>query len=72
MLRIHLLQPWYSLSDPAMDESLIEVPTMRLFGGMSLINDRIPDEPSIQTFRHLLEKRKLGEQVFETVRALRR
>jgi hypothetical protein len=29
MLRIHLLQYWYSLSDPAMEEALIEVPTMR-------------------------------------------
>jgi IS5 family transposase len=29
MLRIHLLQQWYSLSDPAMEVALIEVPTMR-------------------------------------------
>jgi IS5 family transposase len=28
-LRIHLLQQWYSLSDQAMAEALIEVPTMR-------------------------------------------
>jgi IS5 family transposase len=33
MLRIHLLQQWYSLSDPAMEEALIEVPTMRRFAG---------------------------------------
>jgi transposase, IS5 family len=44
MLRIHLLQQWYSLSDPAMEEALIEVPTMRRFAGIELINDRIPDE----------------------------
>jgi len=25
MLRVHLLQHWYSLSDPAMEEALIEV-----------------------------------------------
>ena len=29
MLRIHLLQQWYSLSDPAMEEALIEVPSVR-------------------------------------------
>jgi IS5 family transposase len=28
MLRIHLMQQWYSLSDPAMEDALIEVPTM--------------------------------------------
>ena len=42
MLRIHLLQQWYSLSDPAMEEALIEVPTMRRFAGIELISDRIP------------------------------
>ena len=57
LLRIHLLQQWYSLSDPAMEESLIETPTMRRFAGIELISDRIPDETTILTFRHLLEKR---------------
>jgi IS5 family transposase len=67
MLRIHLLQQWCSLSDPAMEEALIEVPTMRRFAGIDLISDRIPDEATILTFRHLLEKHELGEQIFETV-----
>ena len=26
MLRVHLIQQWYSLSDPAMEDGLIEVP----------------------------------------------
>jgi len=69
MLRIHLLQQWYSLSDPAMEEALIEVPTMRRFAGIELISDRIPDETTILTFRHLLEKHELGDQIFETVKA---
>jgi len=65
-----LLQQWYSLSDPAMEEALIEVPTMRRFAGIELISDRIPDETTILTFRHLLEKHGLGEQIFDTVKAL--
>jgi len=69
LLRIHLLQQWYSLSDPAMEEALIEVPTMRRFAGIELISDRIPDETTILAFRHLLEKHDLGEQIFETVKA---
>ena len=67
MLRIHLLQQWYSLSDPAMEEAVIY--TLRRFAGIELISDRIPDETTILTFRHLLEKRRLGEQIFETVKA---
>jgi IS5 family transposase len=46
-----------------MEEALIEVPTMRRFAGIELISDRIPDETTILTFRHLLEKHRLGEQI---------
>jgi IS5 family transposase len=69
MLRIHLLQQWYDLSDPAMEDALIEVPTMRRFAGIALISDRIPDETTILAFRHLLEQNNLGEEIFEVVKA---
>jgi IS5 family transposase len=69
MLRIHLMQQWYDLSDPAMEDALIEVATMRRFAGIALITDRIPDETTILAFRHLLEKHDLGEQIFEAVKA---
>jgi transposase, IS5 family len=42
---------------------------MHRFAGIELISDRIPDETTILTFRHLLEKHGLGEQVLETVKA---
>jgi len=42
---------------------------MRCFAGIDMISDRIPDETMILTFRHLLEKHILGEQIFETVKA---
>lgn len=69
MLRIHLMQQWYSLNDPAMEDALIEVPTMRRFAGIDMLSDRIPDETTILAFRHLLEKHNLGEQIFESVKA---
>jgi IS5 family transposase len=69
MLRIHLMQQWYSLSDPAMEDALIAVATIRRFAGIDLISDRIPDETTILAFRHLLEKEDLGQQIFETVMA---
>ena len=68
MLRIHLLQQWYDLSDPAMEDALIEVPTMRRFAGIDLVSERIPHETTILAFRHLLEMHNLGEQIFETVK----
>ena len=49
------MQQWYSLSDRAMQDALIEVPTMRRFAGIDLISDRILDLTTILSFRHLLE-----------------
>ncbi len=63
------MQQWYSLSDPAIEDALIEVATMRRFAGIDMLSDRIPDETTILAFRHLLEKHNLGEQIFETVKA---
>ena len=36
MLRIHLLQNWFSLSDPAMEEALYEITPMRQFARLAL------------------------------------
>ena len=69
MLRIHLMRQWYSLSDPTMEEILIEMPSMRHFAVIDLISDRIPDETTILAFRHILEKHNLGDQIFEAVKA---
>ena len=52
-----------------MEDALIEVPTMRRFAGIDMIGDRIPDETTILTFRHLLEKHDLGQQIFAVVKA---
>lgn len=52
-----------------MEEAQIEGPTMSRFASIDLISDRIPDETTILSFRHLLEKHELGEKIFETVNA---
>lgn len=51
MLRIHLLQRWYELSDPAMEDARIEVATMHCSAGIALNTDGIPDETTILAFR---------------------
>ena len=58
-LRIHFLQPWYALSDPAMEEALYQIESMRRFAGIELNQDAIPDETMILTFRRLLERHGL-------------
>ena len=54
-----------------MEEALIEVATMRRFAGIELIRDRIQDESTILSFRHLLEKHRLSEQIFSIVKDYR-
>ena len=66
MLRIHLLQQWYALSDPAMEEALYEIASMRQFTRLSLL-EAIPDETTILNFRHLLERHGLAPKLLEAV-----
>ena len=68
MLRIHCLQLWWNLSDPAMEEELHERPLYRRFVGLQGAA-RMPDETTILRFRHLLEKHELAPQVLATINA---
>ncbi|CAP64117.1 transposase fragment, IS5 [Cupriavidus taiwanensis] len=42
MLRIHFLQQWFGLSDPAMEEALHDVPLYREFAGLDNWTVRLP------------------------------
>lgn len=66
MLRIHCMQLFYNLSDPAMEDALYEIESMRRFAGLSLSNS-LPDETTILKFRHLLEKHELGKMILKEV-----
>jgi IS5 family transposase len=70
MLRIHFMQQWFNLSDPAMEDALYDSESMRRFAGIELGEDAIPDESTILRFRHLLERHGLSEQIFALVRGL--
>jgi transposase, IS5 family len=67
MLRLHLLQHWFNLSDPATEEALYESVSMRRFVGIDLGHEPVPDETTILNFRHLLERHELGEVLFKRV-----
>jgi hypothetical protein len=44
MLRIHPLQQWFALSDPAMQEALHDMPVLREFAKLGEGVERLPDE----------------------------
>lgn len=66
MLRTHLLQNWFSLSDPAMEEALYEITPMRQFARLTL-SAPIPEDTTIMNFRHLLEKHKLAPAILAVI-----
>lgn len=68
MLRIYFMQQWYGLSDPAMEDSLYDIESMRRFAGIDLEIDVVPDETTILNFRHLLEKHNLTKKIFDKTR----
>jgi len=67
MLRIHCLQLWFDLSDPAVEEALYDSRAMRAFVGIDLGREPVPDETTVMRFRHLLEQHELGARLFEEV-----
>jgi IS5 family transposase len=69
MLRIHFMQQWFGLSDPAMEEALHDVPLYREFSGLDAGITRLPDESTILRFRHLLEANDLSQQLLATINA---
>ena len=67
MLRIYFLQQWYSLSDPAAEEALYDIESMRRFAQLELLDDAIPDETTILKFRHMIERHALSETIFADI-----
>lgn len=66
MLRVYMMQNWFSLSDPAMEDALYDMPALRQFAGLSSL-DAIPDETTILNFRHLIEEYDLAQEIFGSV-----
>ena len=69
MLRVHFLQQWFGLSDPAMEEALHDTPLYCQFAGLDAGITRLPDESTILRFRHLLEEHNLSIQLMATINA---
>jgi transposase, IS5 family len=67
MLRIHFLQQWLGLSDPAMEAALHDVPLYREFAGLEGPRRRLPYVSTILRFRHLLEMHELAGALLSAV-----
>ena len=72
MLRVHFMQQWFNLSDPAMEEALHDMALFRDFAGLGGWDERVPDESTILRFRRVLEKHKLAPKILQTINDLLR
>jgi len=66
MLKALLLQQWYCLSDPELEEALADRLSFRRFVGLAL-DQPVPDHSTISRFRAQLAARGLGERLFVAV-----
>ncbi len=64
MLKAVMLQKWFGLSDPQLEEQLQDRLSFRRFVGLSL-EDRTPDETSFVVFRRRLRKANLDRTLFD-------
>jgi len=69
MLKIHFLQLWHNLSDPAMEEAIYDRMSFQRFLGFDCFGGRVPDETSILRFRHILEQKSLSSRILKVVNA---
>jgi IS5 family transposase len=62
MFKALLLQQWYNLSDPGLEEAICDRLSFRRFLGLSFA-DPVPDETRICRFRNLLAEKGLTERL---------
>ena len=63
MLRMYLLQAWFSLSDEGVEDAVYDSYAMRKFLGLDFAVEQVPDATTLLHFRHLLETHHLGEKL---------
>ena len=67
MVRLHLMQNWWSLTDDAMENALIDNGAIRPCAGIDPAKDNIPDATTILAFRHVVEQHQWAEESVKTV-----
>jgi IS5 family transposase len=67
MLRMYLLQCWFSLSDEGLEDAIYDSYAMRSFMGISFLHEQVLDATTLLKFRHLLEKHNIGKVLFDAI-----
>ena len=67
MLRMYLLQTWYSLSDEAVEDAIYDSYAMRKFMHIDFIEGNVPDATTLCKFRKIITENGIAELYFKAV-----
>ncbi len=65
MLRMYLLQCWFSLSDEGLEDAIYDSYAFRSFMKVSFVDEQVPDATTLLKFRHLLERHGIAKMFFQ-------
>jgi IS5 family transposase len=67
MLRMYLLQVWFSLSDEGVEDAIYDSYAMRKFMGINFCEEQVPDATTLLHFRRLIEENGIGKVFFDAI-----
>jgi len=67
MLRMYLLQAWFTLSDEGVEDAIYDSYAMRKFMGVNFVTGKAPDATTLLHFRHLMEEHQLSQRLFAEI-----
>ncbi len=69
MLRMYLLQAWFSLSDEGVEDAMYDSYAFRKFSRIDFMTEQVPDATTLLKFRRLLVEKGINEKLFVDVNA---
>ena len=67
MLRMYLMQVWFSLSDVGTEEACIDSFAMRKFLGTDVASNQVPDATTLANFRHIVEAHNIDKILMNAI-----
>jgi IS5 family transposase len=67
MLRMLLLQSWFSLSDEGIEDTIYDSYAMKCFMGLDFANEQVPDATTLCRFRKRLTENGIQQKIFDAI-----
>ena len=68
MLRMFMLQRWYTLSDKALEDTIYDSYAMRKFMHLDFLEDSVPDATTLCKFRKIVVDHGIDRMIFDAIK----